>query len=125
MKNSKYNVTKVKDFQRIVLPVDGSESSTRAVEKALSLAKETRVDITALYVMEFPNLAIPELNYSYPDFNTSYTNIIKVIKKRGNEVLYEVKKKGLELGVNVKTKLVEGVPDDQIIKEGYRYLKLF
>jgi nucleotide-binding universal stress UspA family protein len=92
------------------LPVDGSDGSARAVVKALSLAKETGADITALYVMEFPYLVSVDLNYSYPD-------IIEIIKKRGNEVLDTVKKQGLRLGVSVKTKLVEGIPDDQIIKE--------
>lgn len=110
MKKSTRHELKAKDFQRIVLPVDGSDGSARAAVKALSLAKETGADITALYVMEFPYLVSVDLNYSYPD-------IIEIIKKRGNEVLDTVKKQGLRLGVSVKTKLVEGIPDDQIIKE--------
>ena len=97
------------NFRRIILPVDGSQSSTRAVKKALSLAKETGADVTALHVMEFPYLASVDLSYSYPD-------IMDIIKKRGNEVLDKVKKQGLKLGVSVKTKLVEGIPDDEIIK---------
>jgi nucleotide-binding universal stress UspA family protein len=109
MKKSTRHELKAKDFQRIVLPVDGSDGSARAVAKALSLAKETGADITALYVMEFPYLVSVDLNYSYPD-------IIEIIKKRGNEVLEKVKKQGLKLGVSVKTKLVEGIPDDQIIQ---------
>jgi nucleotide-binding universal stress UspA family protein len=50
------------------------------------------------------------MSFSYPD-------IIEIIKKRGNEVLDKVKKQGSKLGVRVKTILVEGIPDDQIIKE--------
>jgi nucleotide-binding universal stress UspA family protein len=110
MKKSKRYVTKVKDFQRIVLAVDGSDGSTRAVKKALSLAKETGVDVTALHVMEFPYVASVDLSYTYPD-------IMETIKKEGKTVLDEVKKQGSEMGVHVKTKLVEGIPDDQIIKE--------
>ncbi|VVB59609.1 Universal stress protein [uncultured archaeon] len=109
MKKSTYHESKAKDFQRIILPVDGSNGSARAVGKALSLAKETGVDITALYVMEYPYLASVDLSYSYPD-------IMEIIKKRGNEVLDKVKKQGLKLGVSVKTKLVEGIPDDEIMK---------
>ena len=110
MKKSTHHESKAKDFQRIVLPVDGSDGSARAVVKALSLAKETGVDITALYVMEYPYLASVDLSYSYPNIN-------EILKKRGNEVLDTVKKQGLTLGVSVKTKLLEGIPDDQIIKE--------
>jgi len=110
MKKSKRYVTKAKDFQRIVLPVDGSDDSTRAVTKALSLAKETGVDVTALHVMEFPYVASVDLSYTYPD-------IMETIKKERKTILDEVKKQGSEMGVHVKTKLVEGIPDDQIIKE--------
>jgi nucleotide-binding universal stress UspA family protein len=98
------------DFRRIILPVDGSQSSTRAVKKALSLAKETGADVTALHVMEFPYLASVDLNTTYPD-------VIDIMKKQGSIFLDTVKKKGSKLGVHVKTKLVEGIPDDEIIKE--------
>ena len=110
MKKSTRHISNTKDFQRIVLPVDGSEGSARAVKKALSLAGATGVDVTAVYVMEFPYIASVDLGYTSPD-------IIEIIKNRGNEVLNEVKKQGLKFGVKVKTKLVDGIPDDQIIKE--------
>ena len=110
MKKTTRHTSKTKDFQRIVLPVDGSDGSARAVEKALSLARETGVDVTALHVMDVPYLASTDLNYTYPD-------LLEIIKKRGDEVLDEVKKQGSKLGVHVKTKLVDGSPDDQIIKE--------
>ena len=110
MKKTTRHTSKTKDFQRIVLPVDGSDGSARTVKKALSLARETGVDITALHVMDIPYLASTDLNYTYPD-------LLEIIKKRGDEVLDEVKKQGSILGVHVKTKLVNGIPDDQIIKE--------
>ena len=110
MKKTIHHISKTKDFQRIVLPVDGSDGSARAVRKALSLARETGVDVTALHVMDIPYLASTDLNYTYPD-------LLEIIRKRGDEVLEEVKKQGSKLGVHVKTKLVDGIPDDQIIKE--------
>jgi nucleotide-binding universal stress UspA family protein len=68
--------------------------------------------------MEFPYLSSVDLGYPLAsiDLNSSYPDIIEIIKKRGNEVLDEVKKQGSKLGVSVKTKLVQGIPDDQIIK---------
>jgi nucleotide-binding universal stress UspA family protein len=42
---------------------------------------------------------------------------METIKKDGMTILDNVKKQGANLGVDVKTKLVEGIPDDQIIKE--------
>ena len=109
MKKIKENATSKKDFNRIILAVDGSDGSKRAVKKALHLAKKTGVDVTAIHVME-PYLPLSDLNYSYPD-------ILEITKKFGKDILDKVKKQGSEHGVNVKTKLVEGIPDDQIIKE--------
>jgi len=110
MKKSTRPISEAKDFQRIVLPVDGSDGSARAVKKALFLARETGVDVTALHVIEFPYLPSTDLNFAYPD-------VLEMMKKRGNAILNEVKKQGSKLGVHVKTKLVDGIPDDQIIKE--------
>ena len=101
---------RAKDFDRIILPVDGSDSSLRAVKKALFLAKETGVDVTALHIIEFPYLASVDLNTTYPD-------VIDIMKKQGTIFLENVKKQGSKLGVHVKTKLVEGIPDDEIINE--------
>lgn len=110
MKKTLRTQKRLVDFHRIILPVDGSDSSSRAIKKALLLAKETGVDVTAMHVVEFPYLAAVDSVSTYPD-------LIDVIKKQGNDVLEGVKSQGSKLGVLVKTKLVEGIPDDQIIKE--------
>ncbi len=98
------------DFHRIILPVDGSDASSRAVKRALSLAKETGVNVTAIHVVEYPYVASVDSMATYPD-------LIDIMKKHGNDVLDDVKNQGKKLGVPVKTKLVDGIPDDQIIKE--------
>ncbi len=110
MKKTMRTQKQVADFHRIILPVDGSDSSSRAIKKALSLAKETGVEVTAMHVVEFPYLAAVDSVATYPD-------LIDILKKQGNDFLDEVKSQGSKLGVMVKTKLVEGIPDDQIIKE--------
>ena len=110
MKKKTNSLKKTQDFHRILLPVDGSESSSRAVKKAFALAKEIKTDVTAIYVTEFPYLAAVDGTVTYPD-------LLDIIKNRGAETLDSVKKQGEKLGIHVKTKLVEGIPDDQIIKE--------
>jgi nucleotide-binding universal stress UspA family protein len=110
MKKSRRTTRRSTDFHRIILPVDGSESSSRAVKDALRLAKQTGVDVTAIHVMEYPYIASV-------DSVSTYSDLIEIMKKQGNNVLETVQKQGLKLGVRVKTKLVEGIPDDQIIKE--------
>lgn len=113
MEKPKIQVVKTKDFKRIILPVDGSKSSSRAVNKALPLAKEMGVDVIAIHVMEYPYIGVDVLNYSYQ-------NIMEIIKKRGNDLLKEIKNKGSKSGVRVITKLVEGIPDNEIIKEAHK-----
>ncbi len=98
------------DFHRIILPVDGSDTSSKAVKRALSLAKDTGVNVVAIHVVEYPYVASVDSMSTYPD-------LIDIMKKHGNDVLDGVKKQGKKLGVPVKTKLVDGIPDDQIIKE--------
>jgi nucleotide-binding universal stress UspA family protein len=110
MKAIRRQSEKVRGFQRIILPVDGSESSTRAVKRALTLAKETGADVTAIHVMEYPYIASVDSVSSYPD-------LIDIMKKQGTTYLNAVKKQGSKLGISIKTKIVEGIPDDEIIKE--------
>jgi len=99
------------DFHRIIAPVDGSSYAIKAVKKAISLAKLNRVEIVALYVIDTPRLTktIP-----YDDVSLPWEAILT---KQGKEVLANVEKIGKKAGVKVMKKLVEGVPEEVIIKE--------
>ena len=110
MKKNQKNKSKNKDFRRIIVAVDGSKASKNAAKKAVDLAKDTGVDIVALYVIQEPDEIYPELSTMYPD-------AIVLMKKEGRSFLADVKKMGSEIGVNVKTKLAMGYPDQEIIKE--------
>ena len=100
----------MKDFKRILIPVDGSISSKNAAKKAIDLARDTNIDIIALHVIQEPD----EI---YPEFTTMYPDAVTLMKKEGNLLLDEIKKMGSKKGVEVKTKLVIGNPDQEIIKE--------
>jgi nucleotide-binding universal stress UspA family protein len=43
-------------------------------------------------------------------------DIAKTMKKHGEKILDETEKMGSDMGVKVKKELVEGAPDDEIIK---------
>ena len=47
---------KINTISRIIVPVDGSAEMNNVVEKALSLAKEIRRNIVALFVIDTPRL---------------------------------------------------------------------
>ena len=110
MRQNQKDESKNKEFRRIIAPVDGSESSKRAFKKAIDLAKDTGIEIIALYVLEEPNDV-------YPGFSSMYPDAINLMKKEGYSILDEIKKMGSKIGIEVKTKLVIGHPDQEIIKE--------
>ena len=110
MEKSQKNKLKNKDFNRIIVAVDGSKHSKRAAKKAIDLAKDTGVEIEALYVIHEPNTV-------YPGFGGIYPGAVGLMKKEGKTILKKVKEMGSKMGVNVKTKLVVGFPDQEIIKD--------
>ena len=101
----------VKEIGKIIVPVDGSEESKKAAKKALYIAKHINSSVVALYVMDTPLLA----RYTYGD-DILIPDIHALLKKEGNLVLAEVERMGKRAGVRVIRKMVEGIPDEEIIK---------
>jgi nucleotide-binding universal stress UspA family protein len=99
-----------KEFSKIVLAIDGSDASKKAAQKAFSIAKKTGIDVVAIYVMYFPIATVPTLESS----DMSY--ISDVMKKQGQAILDEIEKSASEHDLKIKKVLVEGIPDDEIIK---------
>jgi nucleotide-binding universal stress UspA family protein len=101
----------MKEFSRIIAPVDESKDAKWAAQKALYLAKKTGKEFVALYVID-----TPRLTQTVPPDETSVA-WEAILKKQGNFVLDEIERKGKKIGVRVVKKLVEGIPDQEIIKE--------
>ena len=96
-------------LSKILVPVDGSENSFRALEQAIFLAtKIQEAKITALYVIEDP----PSLYIYSPkimekvraDYESAYTKILERSKEMADKS-----------GINIHTVLVEGDPASKII----------
>ncbi|HNZ87779.1 MAG TPA: universal stress protein [Methanofastidiosum sp.] len=107
-----------KEFERLITPVDGSESSIRAARKAIYLAKKMGADIFALYVLHLPISAYVGPPYSpviYTD-DIEIKELRKKMKNEGNQILDEIEKMALEEGIKIAKKIVEGSPDEEIIK---------
>jgi nucleotide-binding universal stress UspA family protein len=110
MKKKQHRKTIKSEFKRIIAAIDGSMYSKRFAKKALYLAKQNGVSVTALYVINPPETI-------YPEFTEMYPNAVALLKKGRRSTLDEIKKLGDKMGVPVKTKLVVGHPDQEIIKE--------
>jgi len=100
-----------KEFRRIIAPVDGSDEAKYAAKKAIFLAEHIGVDVVAIYVKDNSVLA----RFPVPDDVFSF-NIDKLLDKEALSILDKVEKMGNKSGVRVIKKLVEGIPDEEIIK---------
>lgn len=88
-------------FKSVLVPVDGSENSIRALEFALKLAKGEKVQVTALYVVQKPAVADP--------YDISMTaKVIESMEQYGKEVLEAVKSKAKDMDVKVDTDMSSG-----------------
>jgi nucleotide-binding universal stress UspA family protein len=104
-------------LSKILVPVDGSENSFRALEQAIFLAtKIQEAQITVLYIIEHPPTVYiysPKIiEKLQADYEREYTKILQRCKEMANRS-----------GINIHTVLVEGDPASKII--GYSDMEKF
>ena len=102
-----------KEFERIIIPIDGSDQSKKAAKKAIFLAKSTGVKIVAMYVIDTPDL--PGF-YDSPD-EATYQQIHELLKKEGNSYIDQIEKMAKKIGVGISRMIADGHPAEEIIKE--------
>ena len=90
-------------FKHILVPVDGSETSTKAVVKAVGLAKAFGSVVTVLYVIDpYPFTGVGA------DFAYGQAQYLSAATAEANQALDEAKKVSEDAGVQVNTLLGEG-----------------
>ena len=111
----KIDGAKINNIGRIIVPIDGSAEMNKVVEKALSLAKEIGRNVIALYVVDTPRLTevIP------PDETAVAWE--SILSTEGQKILNGIEEKGKRMGVRVVKKVVEGIPENEIIKEAKKH----
>jgi len=95
-------------FTNILVALDGSEVSQRALTRAADEAKLWNAKLHAIYVVE------TGLFSSLPLDNTVEI-MYSVLEKEGNEVLERAKKYGTERGMTVFTHIKQGHAGSEII----------
>ncbi len=96
-------------YEKILVPVDGSENSKRAVTEAAKLAKQ--FDAT-LYIVSVAS------DQRYVQYGVTLgQDVMASFEQRGQEILAEAKKTATELGAKAETRFVVGIPKIQIAKE--------
>ena len=90
-------------FKHILVPVGGSETSTKAVVKAVGLAKAFGSVVTVLYVIDpYPFTGVGA------DFAYGQAQYLSAATAEANQALDEAKKVFEDAGVQVNTLLGEG-----------------
>jgi len=94
-------------FEKILVPLDGSEYSIRALKIAVQIALKFDGKITLMHVYSIGGLAISP---------TPVEEFIEAIRKVGASILADGEKKVKAEGVQVETLLREGHTVEQIVK---------
>jgi nucleotide-binding universal stress UspA family protein len=98
-------------FSKILVPVDGSESSYKALETALFLGGKLGSNITVMHVME----DIPVTHIQSQKLLKTLTEISMVCKKQGQDILSKCSEIATQKGLNIKTLLFKGNPASVIL----------
>ncbi len=89
-------------FQRILVPVDGSNTSQLALQEAITLAKEQGAVLRLVHVVDEVNLNL-ETEFATDDF-------YQAMRKSGNSILAKAEERVRLAGLAVETELLERVP---------------
>ena len=89
-------------YQRILVPVDGSATSTKGLDEAIKLAKAGGATVRLLHVVN-------ELSYmtGFESYGTYAGNVIELLRQAGDEILAGAKARVAAAGIEVDTALVE------------------
>ena len=87
-------------YKQILVPVDGSDTSNRALEEAIKLAKEQQAALRLIHVLDETTVYMTaETPYPIADY-------LKMIREVGQKVLSTCATTAVEAGIKVDTRLV-------------------
>ncbi|MFN3505412.1 MAG: universal stress protein [Caldimicrobium sp.] len=94
-------------YERILVGLDGSEESFNAFKNALSLGKQIKAEVSALYVLPISSEVSSALSL--------FLGMKDLLKKGGEKVVKEAKSIAEEEGISVKLIVEEGDPPSKIV----------
>lgn len=89
-------------FGRILLPIDGSPCSDRAIDEGLRLARSLGAQVTFLHALE-----VPVSVYTMPESMVYEPQLREDLKRAAQNVLDKARARAAELGVEATTELVD------------------
>ncbi len=111
-------------FEKILLAVDGSEDSNRAIKKTIELQKKFDSKVVVFHSVEHQMIPkIIPLGYPFGGANfytvpySDYESIRREHIKKGENILKEAKEFFEKAELSVETRLIEEYHPDEYIKE--------
>ncbi|MBS3748244.1 MAG: universal stress protein [Candidatus Thermoplasmatota archaeon] len=98
-----------KSFERVIVPVDGSELSKKAAKIGCFLAKNADKKIVFIHVIEIPATSFPPGEQPY------MPKITDEIREIGKALLQDYKNLCADKSVSIHTEMPEGIPYQEII----------
>jgi nucleotide-binding universal stress UspA family protein len=95
-------------FSRILVPVDGSDNSYRALDAALLLSEKLRAEVTVIHVME-------DIPVSYVVSEKLLREIVDAYKRENQLILSNCSQIATKKGLVIQTKLLQGNPGSTIL----------
>lgn len=115
-------------FDKILVPLDGSEHSAKALEIAIQIAKEFNGRLTLIhaYSLSIQPIIMPEptaLSYSAvpPLTAAEISRVVEATRKVGDKILEEGEGKAAAEAVQVERILVEGHAVQEIVRVAKEY----
>ncbi len=108
MNNSEVDIQK-QTYQRIIIPVDGSDYSKKAAKIGSFIARRTETPLILFHVKEIPATAVPPGEVTYAP------NLSETLDEHGKNLLKEIKDICDCEDLDIQTELVEGIPHNEIV----------
>ena len=109
----------MKDFKKILVPVDGSKLSNLAFEHATSLARMVNGEVMVIHVIDPKSFG--RIPYELSDIDNS-KEVIENVRQHQLEVMLEdLVQQGKKSGVKTASKFLKGNIANEIIKESSSY----
>lgn len=87
-------------YQRILVPVDGSATSERALDEAIKFAQQQNAQVEVVHVLE-------DISYFDNEDYLNYAELIQTMRGIGEKILAQAQKKLQQAGVVAEIKLLE------------------
>lgn len=91
-------------YSRILVPFDGSETSTRGLDEAIRIASKTGASLRIVHLID-------ELRYitGFVSYQAYANEVVPFMRSEGAKILLAGRSRAERAGVRVETSLVEGV----------------